>query len=409
MPIKVRYFLTHPIQYFSPLLRRLAGYRGLELEVIYLSDSGARNYFDPGFSQELAWDVSPLEGYKYQILCPGKEIKAGFFSVPSGRVSSQIRKKTTDAAVIHGWGNFFYLAATLSALRKNIPVLYRTEINEFYDQTIFRNLSALELGLRKIKPALLALLFKRISGFLAIGSLNRKYYLNRGVPLSRIFPAPYSVDDSRFKAALVPPGERNSAEKKLGLNPGSFRVLFCGKLIRRKRPADIIEAVSRVSSKDRFEIIFIGDGELLPELRNLAREKAVTAHFPGFVNQQSLPLYYSLGHVLVLPSQNEPWGLVVNEAMAMGLPVMVSDMVGCGPDLVIEGRSGFIFPTGNAEVLAGFLERLHGSRELQEGLGQGAREIIADYSLDRTAEKYWEAIESVLTQAPSSPRAIAAG
>ena len=393
--IKVKYILTHPIQYFSPLFRRLAGYDHLDFEVIYASDAGAREYFDPGFSRSLTWDSNPLEGYRNKILCPGMEIKGGFRNVKTGGVGSLIEKKGTDVAIIHGWGNLFYAAATYQAIKKKIPVLYRTEINKFYDPAAFRPITRIHKTARKLKPVMASILFKKIDGFLAIGSLNREYYLSVGVNPEKIFWTPYSIDDAKFRQARVGAEERAREEQKLGLGASSFRVLFCGKLIERKRPQDIIEAVAKMPSRDKVQVIFIGEGELRPGLASLAREKHVQALFPGFINQQSLPVYYSLGDVLVLPSGNEPWGLVVNEAMAMGLPAIVSSMVGCGPDLVCNDESGYICPVGDSSAMATTLEKMISSPALLDRLKQGARSKISGFSLDHTLQGYIQAITAV--------------
>jgi len=175
-----------------------------------------------------------------------------------------------------------------------------------------------------------------------------------------------------FLEAKITEEDRLREEEKIGLRPNSFRVIFCGKLIHLKRPYDIIEAVARMPSRESVEAVFVGDGELMPMLKRLAEEKKVRAHFLGFRNQTELPLLYSLADVMSLPSGHEPWGLVINEAMTMGLPAIVSDVVGCGPDLVIDGESGFICPAGDVFAISKALEKMASSPELRQRLKKGA-------------------------------------
>jgi len=397
--MRIKYCITHPIQYLAPLLRALAAREEVDLEVIYAADMGAREYYDPGFSRELAWDVSVLQGYKYLTLTPGGKVRAGLRGARSGGVAKYLDKRNTDAVIIHGWGNYFYLAATLAAALKRIPILYRTDINRFYDQAAFRPLTRTHRAARAFKPLILSLLFKRIDGFLAVGSLNREYYLSCGVSPERIFSAPLSINNDLFAPERASGEMRDSLRKKLDLKPHTFKVIFNGKLIARKRPRDMVEAVAGMEQKHKIEVIFLGDGELMEELKALARDRGLAARFAGFVNQSELPAYYSLGDLLILPSENEPWGLVVNEAMAMGLPAAVSDMVGCAPDLVIPGRTGYIFPVGDVKALAEIIARVAGSAALQDQLRAGAAAMAASHTMAATVDGYIKAIQAVVLRA----------
>jgi glycosyltransferase involved in cell wall biosynthesis len=384
--IKVKYILSHPIQYFVPLIQKLALCDDIDLHVVYATDAGARDYFDHGFSRKIYWDRPLLEGYNYTILNPGKALGKGFWEVRADGVKEFLKREKTDIAIIHGWGTHLNAVATLAAFANNIPILYRTEIQRYNKGKLF---------LGKIKPFVLFPLLRRIDGFLAIGSLNRDYYIKAGVKPDRIFWAPYSIDTSLFLGKNITEQDRLEEEKKIGLQSASFRVIFCGKLFEIKRPFDIIEAASIMPSKEKVEIIFIGDGKLLPDLKRLAQERNVKAHFLGFRNQKELPLLYSLGDVLVLPSEHEPWGLVVNEAMTMGIPAIVSSSTGCGPDLVINDKSGYICPVGDISSISRALERMASSKNLHSHLRQGALERISGFSIDHTLEGYILAIHSI--------------
>jgi glycosyltransferase involved in cell wall biosynthesis len=396
MPVKLKYVLSHPVQYFVPLLKKLAQVDGINLKVIYQTDAGAGIFYDQHFDDCIEWDTPLLEGYDYTVLSPGKEPARGFFGTRADGVRKHLARQDTDVVIIHGWGCHLYAVATLTALMNKIPVLYRTDAQRDYDRRDFDpNIKGYPL-IQKIKPLLIHPLLRRINGFLAIGTLNEKYYLNAGVDPGRIFWAPHCIDTEMFEGSNNTEQERLDEEAGLGLRDGSFRVLFCGKLVERKRPSDILEAVSRMPSKESVEVIFIGNGKLMPDLLKLARKRNIRTHFLGFRNQRELPLLYSLADVLVLPSQSEPWGLVVNEAMTMGLPAIVSDVVGCGPDLAKNGESGYICPVGDVLAISEAIEKMASSPELLERLKKGALERIKDFSMDRAVEGYLEAVRGVL-------------
>jgi glycosyltransferase involved in cell wall biosynthesis len=189
-------------------------------------------------------------------------------------------------------------------------------------------------------------LLRRFDGFLYVGQRNREYLLHYGVPAERLFFSPHCVDNDAFAAA-------SSAARR---SEGRRRVLFVGKLIGRKHPADLLHAVARLRDKP-VQIAFAGAGELEAELRKIAASSSVHADFMGFVNQSELPAVYASADLLVLPSDGqETWGLVVNEAMACGIPAIVSDAVGCGPDLIEPGLTGATFPLGDVAALASAIE-----------------------------------------------------
>jgi glycosyltransferase involved in cell wall biosynthesis len=203
--------------------------------------------------------------------------------------------------------------------------------------------------------------FREVSAFLSVGKLNRQLYQAYGVPESKIFSMPYVVDNAFFqKRCQEAAPNREKLRAELGIAPGRPVILFCGKLIDVKDPGTLIRAVGKLVNPERQEkhvltnaatapvLLMVGDGELRPSLEKLAQETASgRVKFLGFQNQTELPALYDLCDVFVLPSRFEPWGLVVNEVMNAGKPVIVSDQVGSGPDLVDSGVNGEVFRAGD--------------------------------------------------------------
>ena len=209
-----------------------------------------------------------------------------------------------------------------------------------------------------MKQGFFAGLKRLVDGFLAIGTLNREYYRHYGISDEKIFSVPYAVDNAFFQAgAERAAAGREQLRRELGLAPGRPVILFVSKIEPRKRPADLLAAYLKLTKTGAVAgppyLLFVGDGDQRRPLEEVVRDKELeSVRFLGFKNQTELPAYYDLCDVFVLPSVHEPWGLVVNEVMNAGRAVIVSDQVGCGPDLVRNGENGYIFQAGDITGLA---------------------------------------------------------
>jgi glycosyltransferase involved in cell wall biosynthesis len=220
--------------------------------------------------------------------------------------------------------------------------------------------------------------------FLAIGSANRDYYLANGVAADKVSLVPYAVDNHFFaaRAAEAAP-RRDKLRADLGLEPGRPVILYASKFQARKRPGDLLRAYERVVAACAVPpyLLYVGDGELRPELEaEVAAKRLGGVRFLGFRNQTELPAIYDLCEAFVLPSVHEPWGLVVNEVMAVGRTVIVSDEVGCVPDLVKPGVNGFVFRAGDVAALAEALLAVAISPDRIRAMGARSREIIEGWS-----------------------------
>jgi glycosyltransferase involved in cell wall biosynthesis len=242
------------------------------------------------------------------------------------------------------------------------------------------------------------MLMQAFEGYLVIGKSNRNFYRQYNVPEKALFHCPYYVDNDFFaaKAVQLAP-QRAMIRKAWGIDDNRRVFLFCGKLIPKKNPLDLLKAATSAKTQGgHLHILMAGDGELRGQCEAFTTEHNLPATVLGFLNQTELPKAYVAADSLVLPSDyRETWGLVVNEAMACGLPAIVSDQVGCGPDLIVPRRTGFVFPTGDVEALAAILRDLSESPDLLHEMGCRAREHIAQYSVQAAADGIMAAIESV--------------
>lgn len=373
---RVAFVNTHPIQYFAPMYRYFAEAGGIDLSAVYLSDYSLRGGHDAGFGQEVRWDVDLLGGYR-AIFVPGANRRGepkGFWSVVAPDIAEIMRREKFDAVVVHGHTPAAHLVAARAARRAGSRVFFRGETH----------LGLARQGLKAaLRKPLMGALYRRFDGVLAIGSANAAFYRAMGVPAGRIFPVPYTIDNVRFaESSKLTPEQRVAERLALGAKGEEPLILFAAKLQPRKRPLDLVRAAAQLQASGlRFHLAFVGSGELEAEVRSLSASLDLTSvSFLGFVNQSRLPAIYGASDVFVLPSENEPWGLAVNEAMAAGLPIVVSGEVGCAPDLVADGVNGATFPAGHVDELADALRRIIADPSVRRRMAEASRARIARWS-----------------------------
>jgi glycosyltransferase involved in cell wall biosynthesis len=234
-----------------------------------------------------------------------------------------------------------------------------------------------------------------VSAVLAIGEANARYWRHYFGDAMPIFRMPYAVDNDFFQRradeALL---GREAFRAELGLEPGRPVILFASKLQERKRCTDLV-AAHTLLRQPRPYLLIVGDGEERQRLEQQA-EGAGDIRFLGFRNQTELPRFFDLCDVFVLPSQHEPWGLVVNEAMNAGRPTVVSDDVGCQQDLVSEGDTGAVFPVGDVASLAAAIRRVLDTPEKTARMGANAKAHIGRFSFEQDVAGLRQALASCL-------------
>lgn len=378
-PTRIAVVHSHPIQYATPLFAYLNRDPDLEVTALFCTDISLRGAKDPGFGQAVTWDVDLLAGYNAVFLGnkARTRVLSGFWSLICPELVREIRRSHYDVLWVHGQQFAAYVLAFAVAKLQGIPVMTRAETH---------------LGLRHGTPLralarkqVLGLQYRMMDRFLAIGSANREYYRTFGVPEERIFQMPYSVDNDRFiQASSLLAEERAEYRARLGVLDDRPIVLYASKLMVRKHPDDLLRAAAILARKGlNFSIVIAGSGKMEAELKSLASELGLdNVTFTGFLNQSELPRLYGASDVFVLPSENEPWGLIVNEVMCAGLPVVVGAGVGCVPDLVKEGVNGMTCVAGEPISLASALEPLVLDAELRRRMGEESRRIISQWGYE---------------------------
>ncbi len=380
-PWRIAFLNSHPIQYFAPLYAYLDSLDDFEVTALYCSDWSLRGARDPGFEKSFSWDIDLLAGYRASFLGKRAHTRTpgGFWSLFCPEVWQAIRGGRFDALIIHGHGYAANLLALAAAKAAGIKVFVRGETHLGLKRTLVKSL---------LRKPIMNLFYNLCDGCLAIGSANRDFYAATGVSASKIFQVPYTVDNERFIAeSKVDETQRNQIRADFGLPIDQPLLLYASKFQRRKHPDDVLKAAAMLQSQGlRLSILMVGSGEMNQELRTLSESLGlVDVAFPGFVNQAALPRVYGASDVFVLPSENEPWGLIVNEAMCAGLPVLVSSEVGCAPDLVRDRVNGFTFPAGDYMALAARIKAILISADHRAKMGQESLEIIKGWSYKECA------------------------
>lgn len=340
---------SHPIQYQAPVFRALAA--RCELDVFFAHRQSAQAQAQAGFGVAFDWDVDLLSGYRHRFLTnvahrPGVD---HFRGCNTPEIADLIRDGHYDAFLVQGWHLQCFWQAVRACLRLGVPVMVRGD----------SQLGTPRGRLKQwIKTWVYPTLLRQFDGCLYVGQRNREYLEHYGVPASRLFFSPHCVDNDAFAAGAARV-DRAASRAALGLSESTKAVLFVGKLLGRKRPLDLLYASATLRGQGvDVHVVFAGDGPLRDDLANAARELAVPTHFLGFRNQTELPEAYTLADVMALPSEaSETWGLVANEALACGTPIVISDAAGCAPDLVDDGETGAVHAMGRIEQLADALAR----------------------------------------------------
>lgn len=378
--LRVLTVASHPVPYAIPVFRGLAAHPDLDFHVAYCSLRGAEPGHDPEFAATVQWDVPLLEGYSWSRI-PNKGSGAeSFFGLRNPGLWKVIRDGKFDVVLLH-----------LSYMRASFWIAFlaaRSSGTAFMFGCDQGSLAARDGRTWKasFKRIVWPWLFGLADQVCVSSSAARDLIRSLRIPEERISLTPLVADNDWWMAKASQIG-REVARKSWGAVENDVVVLFCAKLQPWKRPFDLLRAFVRASVADSV-LVFAGDGPLRPELEAEAAALGVSSRvrFLGFVNQSQLPAVYASADLMVLPSEYEPFAVVVNEAMCCGCPVAASDHVGAARDLVAPVRPEFVYPAGNVEALATLLKDALGDRVRLRALRTAAVAHIRTWSPERNVE-----------------------
>jgi len=385
---------THPVQYQAPVYRSLEATWGVPVNMIYASDFSVTGYFDKAFQTRLAWDVDLFTAPERCVfLSRSSEGGATCFDEISAKGLGKAMAASKPAAVLlTGYSPAFHRLAFYHAMRMGYPIMLRAE-------TVDRSLDAdADRPVKWMKNILLRSMYAGCRRLLPIGKRSYQHYRQLGCPDQKLVFSRYCVDTSPFHCDERARAElRPAARAEMGLAEDTIALLFAGKLEMRKRPGMLLAAVKLLppAERSRIALVFLGSGKEQETLRaEAAKDPAVQTVFLGFKNQTELSPYYHAADMLVLPSTLETWGLVVNEALHHGVPCVVTDTVGCAPDLVQPGITGEI-ASGTPQSLADALLRaLRLSK--REDVRAACRSLVENYTVEKASKGIHDAFHQVV-------------
>jgi glycosyltransferase involved in cell wall biosynthesis len=411
--VRLAYLVSHPIQYQAPLLRRIAREPGIDLTVFFGSDFSVKGYKDRGFGGvDVKWDIPLLDGYQYEFLPAIRDTaSAGVFSPISHGLLRRLHGNGSvpgfDALWVHGYSTVNEIYGILAANAAGIPVLVRSD-SSLSD----RPRGPLKL---KLKQAYFAALRTLVDGVLVSGSHNAAYWRHYMGPDFPMFMLPYAVDNEWFQQqSRAAESGRVVLQRELGLDPERPVILFASKLQTRKHCDDLIAAYAQLSEGPGRDphpyLVIVGDGEERAALERQAASLGFSSiRFCGFRNQSEIPGFLDLCSVFVLPSRHEPWGLIVNEAMNAARAIIVSDDVGCQPDLIADGVEGYVYPVRNVDALANCLRRVLVTPQNASEMGKRALARIKGWDFEANIRGLRQALAHITRKLAQHDEALTSG
>jgi glycosyltransferase involved in cell wall biosynthesis len=386
---KILIIASHPVQYSSPLYRLMAKHSKLDIQVAYCSMKSSQSNFDTGFGTKVVWDIPLLDGY------PWIEVKndspnpgiGNFWGLMNLLLWSTIRKGNFDAVIVYtGYTYFSFWVAMLATKSTRSKFLFSTDASEIEPRSRRKWKTFL-------KNLVLPFIFRLADVVIVSSTLGQKVVQSLGISEQNIAMTPFVVDNDRWKleASQV---NISTVRQQWGIPEDANVLLFCAKLQEWKKPQDVLRAFAQANIINSY-LLFAGEGPLRNELEATAISLSLVdrVKFLGFINQSQLPSIYSAANLFILPSDYEPFGVVVNEAMLCGCPVIVSDRVGSRYDLIKEGENGFIYPCGDIESLAKILQVVLPDRELLRKMGMAATKSMESWSPAISIELLVRALE----------------
>ena len=365
-----------PVHYHLPIYRAVAAEPQIDAEVLFMQHGWSSSGYDPEVGAVIDWGVEKFSGYASTVFANASPARdgSGFWKFINPGLIRRVAFGGYDAVYIHGHNHFTHIAAAFAARLTGKRVILRTISNNLGHRS--RKVRVLR---RLLYTPLYRLAFDR---FLVTGAAQRRYYRYFGVPERKLVDAPHIVDNAYFTAAaqrLAP--ERSRCRQRFGIAPNRNVTLCVAKIRAVKNPLGLIAAFAQAARGRDWTLLWVGAGEQEAAARAAAAcHPDIDIRFAGFLDQVDVCEAYAAADLMVLASHTETWGLVVNEALNFGLPVVVTDGVGCAEDLVAD-RSGLVVPANDETALAAALATLFDDTALRARLSAGARATIAGWDI----------------------------
>jgi glycosyltransferase involved in cell wall biosynthesis len=391
--LRVAIIVSHPIQHFVHLYKVLAKSGELDLKVIFCSKIGVNAYFDKNMNTEIQWATDLLGGYEHEFLPEADSIKeSGFMKVNNPSIVAALKTFDPDVVQLHGYAQLTLLRALIWSKFKRIPVLLWSDSSLLFKRAQWKQF---------LKDRLLPSLLSQFHSVLSTGDNNAAYYLRYGVKSENIFRCPFTVDETLLSHANIEKTKfRTQLRAKYGIEEDEKVLLFVGKLAPWKRPQDILDALPvaqlKLDSTIKLVAFFAGDGVMRDTLEAQAKIQNLRAIFAGFINVDVLPSIYAMADVLVFPSEREPYGLSAREAICVGLPLIVSDQIGCigTTDAARSGHNAIVYKSMHIDLLAEAMIALVGDSKLRRTMAEASLSVAAEMGANKSVAGFLAAVNA---------------
>jgi len=374
---------THPIQYNAPLFALLTERGIIDLKVFYTwGETVLENKYDPGFGKIINWDIDLLKGYQYEFIENVAADKGShhFKGIDNPGLIRKIQVYKPDAILVYGWPLKSHYKV-MRYFKGKIPVLFRGD-SHLLDQ---------KNGLKSfIRSIVLKWVYRYVDIAFYVGKSNYDYYRAAGLKEDQLVFSPHAIDNNRFSSGIFETKiKARNFRDMLGIQENDLVFLFAGKFEDKKNPLILLNAFLSAAFNNDIHLVFVGNGVLEFELKKQAKQSRLI-HFMDFCNQSDMPAIYEMSNVFVLPSKGpgESWGLTVNEAMANGKPIIVSNKCGCAATLVENGKNGFVFEASDEEALKGYLKKMVTHRLSIPTMGDASKFKIEQHNFKKVAETF---------------------
>jgi glycosyltransferase involved in cell wall biosynthesis len=373
---------THPSQLDGPLFRAIAQTADFDLTVYYLDTDQIGGHVDPELGFSPNWDTSVTSGYSV-VGCP-----QGFLRRLRFLRQECFSGDKYDLVIVPGYARFDL--TLLALLFRSQPLGMRLDTAAIYPGSWAK---------ARLKRVILKYLFRRYSAFHPVGSLTECFLQSMGISRSRMFRFAYAADNRSFRTSSE--GFRRQRDKLLqgqGIPPEHFVVLGVLKFIPRENPMELLRGFRNFHLRfPDSALLLVGAGALEGQIRTYVSRHGLgdAVRLVGYSKYSDLPKWYAMSDVFVHPSTRECWGASVNEAMACGLAVIASSLVGSSYDLIRDGINGYQYPSGDVEALSGSLERIASLPDRGKQLGECSSLVIKAWDFGATIESLRSALDKV--------------
>jgi len=388
---RVAIVVSHPIQQFVHLYKALAKDNTIELKVFFASNIGVKPYFDKDMNTEIKWASDLLTGYDHEFLPEADLInEAGFWQINNPSIILALKTFSPDVVQLHGYAQLTMLRAILWCSFKRIPVLLSADSSLLFRRAAWKQF---------LKDLLLPLFLRLFYGVIATGDNNIAYFQRYGIKPERIFRCPFTVDEALLGQARDDKSSlRQQYRAKYTIAEDEMVLLFVGKLAPWKRPQDLLDALSLAQAEFGLTVklvaFFAGDGAMREALAAQVSAQNLRAIFAGFINVDILPAIYAMSDVLIFPSEREAYGLSAREAICVGLPLIVSDQIGCigSKDAARPDFNALVYPSLNASLLAKTIVSLLSNLDQLKVMSEASLKVAFEMGPDKSVAGFLAAV-----------------